>query len=520
MRSRPASSIVGVVALAVALAGPAAGLSATGAVQVTNDPAPLRSHSSPQIAVNPKTGELVTVESDVRGNRACAVHLSTDGGRSWFAGGDPMTKPFNDCGFYAEYGPLAHMAFANDGTLYMTFVASDFLNRVRNFTPRHVFLARSADSGRSFTTVKVFDAPDGNQDRGLNKGALVAVDPTNPQRVYVGWRQGVFAADAKEKLKSNVAASSDGGRTFGAPVDLTDDRGADFPGLTVDKTGAIHAVYWVRTGLPNNPVPPRPIVYRRSVDQGKTWSDPVDLDPGGVAAGHPPLLAADPKTSDIYMVWNANAEVQNTVAGFNGDLDLFLRVSHDAGKTWSDRVVLSDETVKANQYEPGIAIAPNGTVHVAWYDFRNSPTNMLVTTGHSGDTGISDVYYTSSADHGTTFAPPIRVNDRGIDRSKGVWSNNIDSKFNVGVAATDREVFFAWQDTRNALGESGSEDIYTSTVPLAPVTVGDSDNGIPGWTLLLTGLFGLGLGIVVAWLMVRRRDAEAAAAPRGAPARA
>lgn len=508
----------GLVAAAfIAGAGPAAGISATGAVQVTNDPAPLRSHSSPQIAVNPKTGELVVVESDVRGNRACAVHISTDRGRSWFAGGDPMTKPFNDCGFYAEYGPLAHMAFASDGTLYMTFVASDFLNRVRNSTPRHVFLARSADSGRTFTTVKVFDAPDGNQDRGLNKGALVAVDPTNPQRVYVGWRQGVFAADAKEKLKSVIAASADGGRTFGAPVDLSDDRGADFPGLTVDKAGTVHAVFWVRTGLPNNPVPPRPIVYRRSTDQGKTWSDPVDLDPGNVGAGHPPLLAADPKTSDIYMVWNANVEVQNTVPNFSGDLDLFLRVSHDAGKTWSDRVVLSDETVKANQYEPGIAIAPNGTVHVAWYDFRNSPVNMLVTTGHSGDTGISDVYYTSSADHGTTWAPPIRVNDRGIDRSKGVWSNNVDSKFNVGVAATDKEAFFAWQDTRNALGETGSEDIYTSSVPLAPETVGNSDSGIPGWTLLLTGLFGLGLGVVVAWLLFRRQSAGPA--PQGAPAR-
>jgi hypothetical protein len=514
--------VVGVLVLGVALAGPAAALSATGSVQVTNDPKPLRSHSSPQIAVHPKTGDLVTVESDVRGNRACAVHLSTDGGRSWFPGGDPMTKPFNDCGFYAEYGPLATLAFANDGTLYVAFVASDFLNRVRNDTPRHVFLARSTDSGRTFTTARVYDAPDGNQDKGLNKGPMLAVHPTNPQQLYVGWRQGINAPTAQEKLKSNVAASSDGGRTFGPPVDLTDARGADFPALAVDKAGTVHAVFWVRTvpGPAATPAPVRPIIYRQSTDQGRTWSPPVDVDPGNVSAGHPPVLAADPKTSDVYMVWNANAEVQNTVQGYNGDLDLFLRVSHDAGKTWGDRVVLSDETVKANQFEPGIAIAPNGTVHVAWYDFKHSPTNMLVSTGHSGDTGISDVYYTSSSDHGSTWAQPIRVNDRGIDRSKGVWSNNIDSKFNVGVAATNDNVFFAWQDTRNALGETGSEDIYTSSVPLTPVTVGGSDSGIPGWTLLLTGLFGLGLGVVVSWLLIRRRDAETTAVPRGTPSRA
>jgi hypothetical protein len=367
----------------------------------------------------------------------------------------------------------------------------------------------------------VYEAPDGAPDKGLNKGAMLAVDPTNPRLVYVGWRQGINAADAKEKLKSNVAASSDGGRTFGPPVDLTDARGADFPALAVDRAGTVHATFWVRTvpGPAATPPPVRPIIYRQSTDHGKTWSAPVDVDPGNVSAGHPPVIAADPKTADVYLAWNANAEVQNTVQGYNGDLDLFLRVSHDSGKTWSDRVVLSDETVKANQYEPGLAITPNGNLHVAWYDFRNSPTPMLVTTGHSGDTGISDVYYTSSSDHGTTFAPPIRVNDRGIDRSKGVWSNNIDSKFNVGVAATDDDVYFAWQDTRNALGETGSEDIYTSSVPLTPVVVESGSTGIPGWTLLLTGVFGLGLGVVVAWLLFRRREAEVGV-PRGTPARA
>ncbi|MGH9277677.1 MAG: sialidase family protein [Acidimicrobiales bacterium] len=505
-------------ALALGALAPPAGaapdsLIPTAAVQVTNDPAPLRSHSSPQIAINPKNGELVTVESDVRGTRACVIHLSTDGGRSWFLGGDPMTKPFNDCGFYAEYGPLATMTFDKNGTLYVAFVASDFLNRVRNATPRHVFLAKSTDSGRSFTTTKVFDAPDGNQDRGLNKGPMLAVDPSNPQRVYVGWRQGIFATDATEKLKVDVAASTDGGRSFGPPVDLSDPRGGDFPALAVDGRGVLHAVYWVRTGVasapPQNPPPVRPIVYRQSSDQGKTWSPPVDIDPGNVSAGHPPVLAADPRTSDIYMAWNANAESANNVPGFNGDLDMFVRVSHDAGKTWTDRIVVSDETVKANQYEPGIAIAPNGTVHMAWYDFRNSPTAPLATTGHSGDTGISDVYYAFSEDNGGTFSPPVRVNDRGIDRSKGVWSNNIDSKFNVGIAATDDVVHFAWQDTRNAIGQSDSEDIYAASIPLTAASTG-GEEGIPGWTLFGTAALGLGLGICIAWLVARRKPAPPA----------
>ena len=231
------------------------------------------------------------------------------------------------------------------------------------------------------------------------------------------------------------------------------------------------------------------------------------------------MLAADPKTSDLYLAWNASPDIQNTIPGYNADLDVFLRFPRYAGKSWGDRLVLSEESIKANQYEPGLAIAPNGTVHVAWYDFRNSPNDPIVSTGHSGDKGLADVYYSSSSDRGSTFTSPIRINDRGIDRSMGVWSNNIDSKFNVGVAATNDTAYFVWQDTRNALGETGSEDIYMASVPLAPTSLSASGSGIPGWTLVLTGLFGLGLGVLVAGLMVRRRGVETAP-PRGVASRA
>jgi hypothetical protein len=478
------------------------------AVQVTNNPAPLRAHSSPQIAVNPKNGELALVESDVRGDRSCRVHISTNGGRSWFPGGDLMQEPYIDCSFYAEYGAYATAAYARDGTLYVAFVASEMLNRVRDDTPRHVFLARSGDGGRRFSTTRVFEAPDGNQDKGLNKGPMLAVDPSDSRRVYVGWRQGVFNPNVKEKLKSNVAASSDGGRTFGPAVDLTDARGGDYPELAVDSHGTVHAVYWVRV-FPPTPSgqqgPVRPIVYRSSTDFGRTWSEPKEIDPGNQAASRPAALAADPKSDTLYLVWHGNAEAMNQAPGFDSDLDIFLRRSLDAGKTWSDRIVVSDETIKANQYEPGIAIAPNGRVDIAWYDFRNSPGGLLTSTGHSGDKGLSDVYYASSTDKGRTFGRPIRVNDRSIDRSKGVWSNNIDSKFNVGIASTNDAVFFAWQETRNAIGDTDAEDIYAATYRLAGDDAVVERSGIPAWTLLGAGLLGLGAGVCIAFLFVRGR---------------
>jgi hypothetical protein len=522
MRRRPVFTLaISVATFLILTAAPVADAkdktpSLGAAVQVTDNPAPLRAHSSPQIAVNPKNGGLVVVESDVRGDRACRVHISTNGGSSWFPGGDPMQKPFTDCSFYAEYGAYATTAFAKDGTLYLAFVASEVLNRVRDDTPRHVFLARSSDGGRRFSTTRVFEAPDGNQDKGLNKGPMLAVDPTDSQRVYVGWRQGVFNPNVKEKLKSNVAASSDGGRTFGPPVDITDARGGDYPEIAVDSNGTVHAVYWVRVFPPTpsgQPGPVRPIIYRNSEDFGKTWSQPKEIDSGNQAASRPAALAADPRSDALYLVWHGNAEAMNQAPGFDGDLDIFLRASRDGGTTWSERVVVSDESTKANQYEPGIAIAPNGRVDVAWYDFRNSPGGLLTSTGHSGDKGFSDVYYASSTDDGRTFGRPVRVNDRSIDRARGVWSNNIDSKFNVGVASTNQAVFFAWQETRNAIRDTDAEDIYAATYRLSGDSAIIERTGIPPWTLAGAGLLGLGLGICIAWLFIRGRFAPGAPPP-------
>lgn len=479
----------------------------TAAVQVTANTAPVRFHNTPQIARNPTNGELVVVESDVRGSRKCSIHLSADSGRTWFAGGDPMVEPVTDCSFYGEYGPYATLAFGRNGHLYVAFVASEFLNRARNDTPRHVFLARSTDGGRSFETTRVFDAPDGKPDRGLNKGPMVAVDPNSPERVYVGWRQGIFAANATEKLKTNVAASADGGRTFGPPVDLTDERGGDYPGLAVDGDGTVHAVYWTRAFPPaasNTPGPPRPIQYVRSSDRGRTWSKGEVIDPGNQSTPRPPLLAADPNSSTLYMVWYTNAEVNNQAPGFEGFHDIFLRASTDGGRTWGDRVIVNDDGTKANQFEPGVSIAPNGRLDIAWYDFRHSPAPPVPSTGQGAERGVSDVYYASSSDRGRTVSRNLRITDRSADRMLGAWK--FDSKFNLGVASSNDAVYFAWQDPRNAIRDTDAEDVYVASMALDGRTEGSGSSGdaVPSWLLLAVGAtIGMALTMTAVWWLRR-----------------
>lgn len=99
-------------------------------------------------------------------------------------------------------------------------------------------------------------------------------------------------------------------------------------------------------------------------------------------------------------------ELMNGGDDFDGDLEAFLRSSGDGGRSWSDRTVVNDDGSGANQFEPGLGVAPNGRVDIAWYDFRNSPD------GGQSDEGLSDVYYSSLEDEGRTFGPNLRVTDR------------------------------------------------------------------------------------------------------------
>lgn len=496
------------------------GPAVTSAVQVTSNPAAVRGHASPQIVRNPRTGDLVVSEAEVRGTRQCSVHISADDGRSWRPGAQALEPPFTDCSYRSDWGPFATMAFDKNGVLLLAVAASDpaFYERPRDDIPRHVFLARSADSGRSWQTTIVFEAPDGKPGEGVNKGTAVAVDPKDPRYVYVGWRQGTFSATAPEKLKTQIATSSDGGRTFGPPVEVTDARGGDFPWLTVTPDGVVHAVTWTRVFPPTptgqvNPV--RELFHVSSADRGRTFERHT-IDPGNQQHERPPVVASNPATGALYVAWASQPDAANGVPGYSADLEIYFRSSIDGGRTWSEKLTLNDDgRGRANQNEPGIAVAPNGRVDVAWYDGRHSPAPLANRT----EIGFNDVYYTYSVDGGRTFAPNIRVSDRSADRSIGVWANNIDQRNSVGVASSNESAYFAWSDTRHADPQFEPEDVYTAAVKLsgsaAPDLVGPAD--LPAWVVISAGFAGgLGLAMSLVWW----RSRSFGATPVREPARA
>lgn len=499
----------------------------TAAVQVTANPNPVRAHATPLLARNPKNGELVIAEVDVRGSRECAVHISTNDGRSWFRGGDVHVKPFTDCSIGSEYGPHVLPFFDRDGVLYVVTTANDpkelfdqsraptpEFPRTRSFVPRNVYLSRSTDGGRTFDVRLAYQGPRENPHLGYNYAPVGAVDPENPRNVYIGWTQGEWQSP-KEPSKAVVSASSDGGRTFAPPHDISQLTGSEHPWLSVGRGGVVHAAHWSKgfgkpLAAPSLPVPtarqdPVPIFYVSSRDKGKTW-DRTEVDPGVQSYYRPPVIAADPNSDAVYMVWYSTVEPRNfPLTGQGADrTEIFLRASLDGGRTWGERRTVNDDAGKgANHSLPGVSIAPNGRVDIAWSDSRNNP---LPPASPSRDQGLLDIYYASSEDEGRTFTPSRKINDRAIDRSLGVWSNNVNASVATGMASTDSEVYLTWQDARAGANEGESEDVYFATLKRdGSVLSADDDKSVPGWLGIGAGLaLGLGIGMVLVWVIARR----------------
>jgi hypothetical protein len=188
----------------------------------------------------------------------------------------------------------------------------------------------------------------------------------------------------------------------------------------------------------------------------------------------------------------------------------FMR-SRDGGKTWSDPVKVNDVEPLAHwgccTFEPRMSIAPNGRIDVAWYDYRNDPAYDPKQTRVGDQNRFQDVYYSYSTDGGRTWAGNVRVTDRLIDRKLGVHSGNYGLKGPIGIASADGAAFVAWDDTRNSVGDTQSQDIYFSRVRFSTDKAVFASGPPSSSNRLLWGVLGaaVALGVVGLVLLVAQR---------------
>jgi len=495
----------------------------TAAVQVSADPNPSRGYSTPQIARNPENGTLIIADCDARNTKLLTVYRSINEGRSWERAGDPALKPWTESCGVPDSNINHTLTYDKNGVLYLAFNSMDprFNMLERPDKPLMIFLARSTDDGATFQTVKVWDSPEAPEaDRGLkrNDRPWVAVDPNEPQYVYVSWMQFRQNDPNPSGNKALIAASTDGGRTFGQPFSLRegDPQGSYEGRPAVDGKGVVHVTFAGRGRVPAGtdpatPTPIRTVLYRQSSDHGKTWTDARQIEEGnaGFQFNRKWALRADPTNNNLYVIWYGNPNPR--AARPADDRDVYFRASYDSGATWTDRMALNTDIAMPNvqHLHPSLSVAPNGRVDAVWYDGRHSPQ-----AEGAGGFGFQDVYYRYSLDGGRTWEKEYKVTDRIIDRNYGIWSNNADIHGPLGIVSTDDAAFITWQDSRNGQNLGSADDTYFASVLFRErgpeATSDDGEGGVPGPILIGAGVaIGMGVAMLVVYALTRRNPAAA-----------
>ena len=261
--------------------------------------------------------------------RRCGLGRSQDGGATWqrlAVSPSPAAYPF--C--FAPAGGIAQasVAFGRNGTLYYAMLGwSD-----SDGDARSVLVARSGDLGATWRTTVVDDArgrsTTGEPERNRPPSLVVDARSSDDDVVHVA-----FSGDAGAVV---LAVSTDGGRSFSTPRDVAGDSTAaarTVGGLAVDRAGRVYAVWASNAGR---------VVLGRSADAGRSFTvapiaSGASDDADAAAAGTPRVAwsaAGGGEHGTLHVVFDREAHVMYTR-------------STDGGRQWSEAQVLDDHAAGA-----------------------------------------------------------------------------------------------------------------------------------------------------------------------------
>lgn len=318
-------------------------------------------HNETSVAVDPTRPDRVVTAFQV----PATAGWSADGGRSWASAALPGTQAFDLSG-----DPVVF--FDGDGhvyALYIAFVRPEDYDTLGKAAHRNgIFLNRSDDGGRTWRpqATAVSEQPE-RPGIPFEDKPMAAVDrsadPARRGHVYVAWTE--FRRWETQIL---FARSTDGGLGFSAPIQISDRGGSpkDSVGavegtdVAVGPDGTVYVVWSDSTG----------ILLDRSTDGGRTFgadtrvartADIVFGVAGVARANGYPSIEADPRTGRLFVEW---------VDRRLGSAAVFLTVSTDGGRTWSEPRVVSDNAAPdgRDRFFSWMALDPKtGTLAIGYY---------------------------------------------------------------------------------------------------------------------------------------------------------
>jgi hypothetical protein len=316
----------------------------------------------------------------------------------------------------------------------------------------------------------------------------IAVDPTQPERIAIGWRQ--FDSIASSFRKAGYAYSSNGGRNWTYPGTLDGGAYRSDPVLQSDLAGNF---YYNSLKVVGNVFSTDVFI---STNGGQTWGPPI-FSYGGDKAWITVDRTTGLGSGHIYQAWSTAAN-QYDLRTFNrstdggasyatpdsipqqpfwGSLDVApdgtLYVVGADEATYSNFFVarssnakdpLSGVTWTTSQAAMGGAMTyaaspnPGGLAGQAWIAVDPVSPNQVYVLCSVDPPGSDplDVHFVRSIDGGATWSSPVRINDDPVGGNKWQW-------FATMSVAPNGRIDVVWNDTRNSTDYRLSRLYYSSS---------------------------------------------------------
>lgn len=249
----------------------------------------------------------------------------------------------------------------------------------------------------------------------------LAVDPHNPQRMAIAYREGA------QRAACSLALSADGGATWHTQDLLGPQGRLAWPGdatlcyeavAAYGPDGTLYYAAQATISFAN----PYSRVFITSTRDGVAFHTPVNVDPtqsqaaGDVGGGDwYPRLAVAPGSGRLYVRWthytSRNATGAAMVSASNNGGDTF-----SAPVTASPAPDLSTDTSVVDSFGTALAVGGDGTVYTSWLDISKRQAGCsLARTGPTSTCSLPvPLEVATSVDGGRTFQPPVVV-DPAVD---------------------------------------------------------------------------------------------------------
>jgi hypothetical protein len=249
------------------------------------------------------------------------------------------------------------------------------------------------------------------------------------------------------------ARSTDGGRTWDAPVSLPGTVGSNNntwdPAVAVAPDGTVYASFMLSRGGQYYPV------VDASFDHGASFAQSSSLIPPDPKNwGDRDFIAVGPDGT-VYLTWDYGPErtsityicASNGSCAFaTGDLNVVMQKSADGGKTWSKMSDISPGFPASGGDSAPLVVEPDGRIDVLYQGYQvTNPVTYTLSPAYS--------YFTSSSDGGATWSAPVAVGPQAGTMSLAEWW--IDGDMGIDAAGN----LYATWDTQGINPDGSANDI-------------------------------------------------------------